>query len=93
VPSERFIDDIRENTISDIMSEYYKARLGKDPGILEFVSRQNSLSRVLDLLELGKVLDTFVVLEYEVPYNQSCLDCLLLRKGKDDISNVVLIEL
>ncbi|MBK9391236.1 MAG: hypothetical protein IPN68_13965 [Bacteroidetes bacterium] len=30
-PSERFIDDVRENTISDIMSENYKARLGKDP--------------------------------------------------------------
>ena len=31
-PSERFIDDVRENTISDIMSENYKARLGKDTG-------------------------------------------------------------
>ena len=31
-PSDRFIDDVRENTISDIMSENYKARLGKDPG-------------------------------------------------------------
>ena len=81
-PSERFIDDVRENTISDIMSENYKARLGKDPGIPEFVSWQNSLSRVRDLLELGKIHDTFVALEYEVPYNQSPLDCLLFGKGR-----------
>ncbi|MBN1185274.1 MAG: hypothetical protein JXB49_23520, partial [Bacteroidales bacterium] len=92
-PSERFIDDVRENTISDIMTENYKVRLGKDPGIPEFVSWQNSLSRVRDLLELGKIIDTYVALEYEVPYNQSRLDCLLFGKSKNDISNVVLIEL
>ena len=92
-PSERFIDDVRENTISDIMSENYKARLGKDPGTPEFVAWQNSLSRVRDLLELGKINDTFVALEYEVPYNQSRLDCLLFGKGSNDNSNVVLIEL
>jgi len=92
-PSERFIDDVRENTISDIMSENYKARLGKLPGTPEFVSWQNSLSRVRDLLEIGKIHDTFVALEYEVPYNQSRLDCLLFGKSKNDISNVVLIEL
>jgi DUF2075 family protein len=92
-PSDRFIDDVRENTISDIMSENYKTRLGKDPGIPEFVSWQNSLSRVRDLLEIGKIHDTFVALEYEVPYNQSRLDCLLFGKGANDISNVILIEL
>ena len=53
-PSDRFIDDVRENTISDIMSGNYKARLGKDPGVPEFVSWQNRLSRVRDLLEPGK---------------------------------------
>jgi uncharacterized protein len=75
-PSERFIDDVRENTISDIMSGNYKARLGKEPGISEFVSWQNRLSRARDLLELGNIHDTFVALEYEVPYNQSRLDNL-----------------
>lgn len=92
-PSERFIDDVRENTISDIMSENYKTRLGKMPGIPEFVSWQNSLSRVRDLLEIGKIHDTFIALEYEVPYNQSRLDCLIFGKSRNEISNVVLIEL
>ena len=62
-PSDRFIDDVRENTISGIMSENYMARLGREPGTPEFVSWQNSLSRVRDLLEIGKVHDTFVALE------------------------------
>jgi DUF2075 family protein len=92
-PSDRFIDNVRENTISDIMSENYKIRLGRDPGIPEFVSWQNSLSRVRDLLEIGNIKDTYVALEYEVPYNQSRLDCLLFGRGRNSISNVVLIEL
>jgi hypothetical protein len=53
--SDRFIDNIRQNTISDIMTENYRACLGRNPGTPEFVSWQNSLSRVRDLLELGKV--------------------------------------
>jgi uncharacterized protein len=92
-PSAKFIDDVRDNTISDLMTENYRSRLGRNPGTPEFVSWQNSLSRVRDLLEIGKINDTFVALEYEVPYNQSRLDCLLFGKGKNDVPNVVLIEL
>ncbi len=92
-PSDRFVADVRENTISDIMSDNYRARLGKSPGAPEFTSWQNSLSRVRDLLEIGSIHDSFVALEYEVPYNQSRLDCLLFGKGKNNISNIVLIEL
>jgi hypothetical protein len=29
--SDRFIDDVRGNTISDIMQENYRAHLGRDP--------------------------------------------------------------
>jgi uncharacterized protein len=92
-PSARFIDDVRGNTISDIMQENYRAHLGRNPAQPEFVSWQNSLSRVRDLLELGQINDIYVALEYEVPYNQSRLDCLLFGKGGDDNSNVILIEL
>ena len=92
-PSARFIDDVRGNTISDIMQENYRAHLGRNPAQPEFVSWQNSLSRVRDLLELGQLNDIYVALEYEVPYNQSRLDCLLFGKGGDDNSNVILIEL
>jgi hypothetical protein len=36
--SDRFIDDIVQNTISDIMTENYRVRLGRNPGTPEFVS-------------------------------------------------------
>jgi DUF2075 family protein len=34
-----------------------------------------------------------VILEYEIPYNQSRLDCLLFGKDKNKIAQIVLIEL
>lgn len=40
--SDRFIDDIRQNTISDIMTENYRARLGKNPGTPENSSHQGN---------------------------------------------------
>ena len=91
--SEHFINDIRENTIADTMAANFRVKLGKEPAPQEFVSWQNSLSRVRDLLELGEIENSFVALEYEVPYNQSRLDCLLFGKGEGDSSNIVLIEL
>src|SRR5512133_1611918 len=91
--SEHFINDIRENTIADTMAANFRVKLGKEPAPQEFVSWQNSLSRVRDLLELGEIENSFVALEYEVPYNQSRLDCLLFGKGEGDSSNIILIEL
>jgi len=91
--AERFINDIPENTIAGIMSANFKVKLGKDPAWQEFASWQNSLSRIRDLLELGKINDCHIALEYEVPYNQSRLDCLLFGRGEGDKQNVILIEL
>ena len=51
--SEHFIADIRENTIADTMAENFRTKLGKEPAPQEFVSWQNSLSRVRDLRALG----------------------------------------
>ena len=34
-PSDRFINEVRDNTISDVMSETYKTRLGRGSGSSE----------------------------------------------------------
>jgi hypothetical protein len=54
---------------------------------------KNSLPRVRDLIEVAELHDNMISLEYEVPYNQNRIDCLLFGKGQDDCSNIVLIEL
>ena len=89
----QFIKDVRENRITDIMTNSFLLRWGRHPASSEFDSWQNSLSRVRDVIETAALTDNVIALEYEVPYNQSRIDCLLFGKGEDEKDNVVLIEL
>jgi uncharacterized protein len=91
--SDQFIRDIRENLLTDIMANNFHMRFGRMPANSELNSWQNSLPRVRDLIELAGLLDNMVTLEYEVPYNQERIDCLLFGKGADHSANIVLIEL
>ena len=89
----QFTRDVRENRITDIMTDSFLLRWGRHPAPSEFDSWQNSLSRVKDIIEIAELTDNIIALEYEVPYNQSRIDCLLFGKGEDQKDNVVLIEL
>ena len=88
-----FIEDIRNNTLSDIMKNNFEAGFGRRPHPSEVASWQNSLPRVRDLIELANMNQNMIALEYEVPYNQNRIDCLLFGRGLNDEENVVLIEL
>ena len=92
-PSPQFISDIRENRLTEIMTLSFNGRFGHNPSYGEIQSWQNSLPRVRDIIELAGLTDNMVALEYEVPYNQSRIDCLLFGKGDDNAANIVLIEL
>lgn len=91
--TKQFVEDVRLNAIGDIMRFNFKARWCRDPGASEFASWQNSLSRVRDLIEVAGLEDNMIALEYEVPYNQNRIDCLLFGCGADAAENVLLIEL
>lgn len=88
-----FISDILENTLTDKMSENFQHRFGRHPGYSELMSWQNSMPYVRNLIDLAGLNDNMIALEYEVPFNQNRVDCLLFGKGTDSISNIVLIEL
>jgi len=91
--SKGFIQDIRENRLTEIMSQSFLLRAGRQVGSSEMNSWQNSLTRVRDLLELAELDDNMIALEYECPYNQSRIDCLLFGKDTAANENVVLVEL
>ncbi len=88
-----FKRDVCENKLTDIMTKQFQSRWGHLPGVSEINSWQNSLSRVRDVIEIAELNDNMIVLEYEVPYNQSRIDCLIFGTGQADVSNIVLIEL
>lgn len=91
--TKQFIQDVRENALTGIMTERFKANFGKAPSPSEINAFQNSLPRVRDLIELADLEDNFIALEYQCPYNQSRIDCLLFGKGSDGVENVAVMEL
>lgn len=91
--TDDFIRDVQYNRIADIMEERYYAYTGKRVSIGEYHSWQNSLGRVRDVIEIAELKDNMVELEYQVPYNDSRIDCLIFGKDSLGLANVVLIEL
>lgn len=88
-----FCNDVRFNRITDIMENNFYNQRGYRPPKNEKRAWQNSLSRISDLIQIAELRDNFIVLEYEIPYNQSRLDCLLYGEDENKISHIVLIEL
>ncbi len=91
--SEQFREDVLYNRISDIMNDAFVSNFGHKVQPSELSSFQNSLSRVKDLIEIAGIKESHIALEYQVPYNQSRIDCLMFGKDQAGIDNVFLIEL
>ncbi|MFH1910123.1 MAG: DUF2075 domain-containing protein [bacterium] len=91
--STTFLKNIRENTLTGIMADAFKASFVREVGAGEENSWRNSLPKIKDLIEIADLKDINVALEYEIPYNQSRIDCLLFGKDKSNEDNIVLIEL
>ena len=88
-----FVNNIRENKLTNQMVDSFKSSFGREPGQSEINSWRNSLPKIKDLIEIANLKDVNVALEYEVPYNQNRIDCLLFGKDEDGIDNIVLFEL
>src|SRR3989344_7347178 len=91
--SATFLKDIRENRLTSIMADAFKASFVREVGASEENSWRNSLPKIKDLIEIADLKDINIALEYEIPYNQSRIDCLLFGKDESNEDNIVLIEL
>jgi len=91
--TDQFKQDVIYNRIADIMYKNFKDFYGYEVKISEFLSFQNSLNRVKDLIEISGIKDNHIVLEYRIPYNESRIDCLLFGKDNKQQDNILLIEL
>jgi uncharacterized protein len=91
--TEQFRLDVLYNRIADIMNDAFVSYFGYKVQIPELLSFQNSLSRVKDLIEISELKNNHIALEYQVPYNQSRIDCLLFGRDHFGRDNILLIEL
>ncbi|MBM9604113.1 DNA/RNA helicase domain-containing protein [Desulfopila inferna] len=91
--TERFIEAVRENNLTNILEDNFKSSFGRAANISEINSWQNSLPRVRDLIELADLKNNYIAVEYEIPYNQNRIDCLLFGTGGNGDKNLILLEL
>jgi len=93
-PLEEFKKDVILNQIADKISNnfenYYKRKTNKS----EYRSWQNSLPKIKDVVEIAKLKDNNIIIEYELPFSKkSRIDVILLGKNIHNKDNIVIIEL
>lgn len=91
--TKQFIEDAIQNQIAEKLSNAYENYYGRRVSPSEAASWTNSLQFVKNLLERNNLLENGIILEYELPYTNERIDCVLFGKGTDNSDNAVIIEL
>ncbi len=90
---EAFIQDTIQNQIATKIKDRYEEYYGKKVNYSEMTSWINSLQFLKNVLEYNSPRDNMVILEYELPYSNGRIDCILFGKDKDAKDTVVVVEL
>ena len=90
---DEFFKDILLNRVADKMRIATEEQTNHAVSISELRSWQNSPKAVKNLIELSELKDLYVTFEYQVPYTQKRIDCMLYGKNESDKGYVVHIEL
>lgn len=79
--------------IADIMRKNYTELTGRRLPESEYNTWDHSLGEVKNLVELSKLTDLYFSFEYQVPYCQQWIDCLIFEKNSIGKGRVIHIEL
>ncbi len=88
-----FIEDTVRNQVAEKIRVAYEEHYGHRVSPSEFNSWTNSLQFVKNLVEYNNLQQSMIILEYELPYSNERIDCMLFGKGPDDKENVCVLEL
>ena len=91
--SKEFLDDVRQNLITNKLNNAFEEYYGKKVTLSELNSWNNSLQYIANVIDENGLYDNIVTLEFELPYSTMRIDCILFGKDKDGLDNVVVIEL
>lgn len=92
-PQENFFEDVRMNKLADIMKNNFEENSGRKVSESEFNSWVVTGDKIKNLIESSDLSDVYVSFEYQVPYTQQRIDCLLFGKNTENKGFVVHIEL
>ena len=82
---EDFFHDVRQNQLATKMKQNFEEHSGRRVSKSEYASWIVSGDKIKNLLESANVSDITVSFEYQVPYTQKRIDCLLFGKGENNV--------
>lgn len=88
-----FFKDVLLNQVASKMRENQNSFSNSKVTDNEYRSWENSPKAVKNLIELSEIKNTHVTFEYQVPYTQRRIDCMIYGKSTDSKDVVVHIEL
>ena len=92
-PQDQFFQDVRSNKLADIMKSNFEENSGYKVGNSEFSSWVVTGDKIKNLVESAQLSDIHVSFEYQVPYTQKRIDCLLFGTNSEQKGMVAHIEL
>ncbi|MFH1510382.1 MAG: DUF2075 domain-containing protein [Candidatus Woesearchaeota archaeon] len=91
-PQNKFCSDVLNNRFADVMQENF-SRICGGFGVPEFNSWRDTGHVIKNLIEMGNLTNVYVAFEYQVPYTQKRIDCLLFGNNKQKKGIVIHIEM
>lgn len=92
-PAREFVHDTVRNQIADKLSAAFFGHFRYKPATSEMNSWRNSLRAMSDVVTHGSLLDTGVMLEYQLPLSSRRLDCMLTGTDGSGGARAVIVEL
>lgn len=90
---EKFFDDVRLNKFADIMKENFEKNSGYKTNPSEYSSWVVTGEKVKNLVEISNLKNIYLSFEYQVPYSQNRIDCMLFGKNKNKKGTIIHIEI
>jgi len=91
--SQEFVRDTARNQIAKRLEGAFFDYFRYKPSPAEINSWRNSLRAMAQVIDLGKLRDTGVFLEYQLPLTSMRLDCMLCGRDPAAADNAVIVEL
>jgi len=88
-----FVNGVRDESIVGNIAKAFTKHYGKAPGGSEMNSWKNSLREMSVVLDKPVFRETYVAVEYELPFSEKRIDCVLFGADTGNKSNIVVIEL
>ncbi len=88
-----FFDDVLINKFADVVKKNFSTMYGKSPKASEYNSWIDTGKVVKNLIELSGLKNLYVAFEYQVPYTQKRIDCLLFGKGNKNNQKGIIIHI